>query len=87
MQYVGEALGYACIALIRSFGPASLAGNSFATFWTVTAGFLLNPISFPIYLRYIGTPDCGVCTTRAALTKLCAETQHTCARACLIVHP
>lgn len=54
MQYVGEALGYSCIALIRSFGPASLAGNSFATFWTVTAGFLLNPISFPIYLRYIG---------------------------------
>jgi hypothetical protein len=43
MQYVGEALGYACIALIRSFGPASLAGNSFATFWTVTAGTRANP--------------------------------------------
>jgi hypothetical protein len=77
MQYVGEALGYACIALIRSFGPASLAGNSFATFWTVTAGFLLNPISFPIYLRYIGTSHCALRgeTQHAQLSGRCAETR------------
>jgi hypothetical protein len=53
-QYVAESLGFLFIALTRTFATASLAANSFVSFWNLCTGYLINPDSFIIYLEIIG---------------------------------
>lgn len=53
-QYVAESLGFLFIALTRTFATASLAANSFVSFWNLCTGYLINPDTFIIYLEIIG---------------------------------
>mmetsp|Transcript_25402 Transcript_25402/g.35618 ORF Transcript_25402/g.35618 Transcript_25402/m.35618 type:complete len:635 (+) Transcript_25402:38-1942(+) len=52
-QYAVETLGFASSCLIRNFAAASLLCNSLLPFWTYSAGFFVNPDTYPPYMTYI----------------------------------
>ncbi|KAJ3095113.1 hypothetical protein HDU97_007254 [Phlyctochytrium planicorne] len=52
MQLVTISLGYFCVSLNRGFATASLIGNSFFTFLSMSSGFFIPLNSIPVYLRW-----------------------------------
>ncbi|EGC39255.1 hypothetical protein DICPUDRAFT_27275, partial [Dictyostelium purpureum] len=53
VQYASASIGMMSTSFIRQFAGASLMANLFMTFWSISAGFLLNPSTFPFYINWI----------------------------------
>ncbi|KAJ3356959.1 hypothetical protein HDU83_009129 [Entophlyctis luteolus] len=51
-QWITMAFAFFCIAFARDFATASLIGNSFFTFLSLSSGFFIPETSIPVYIRW-----------------------------------
>ncbi|KAI8609206.1 P-loop containing nucleoside triphosphate hydrolase protein [Chytriomyces sp. MP71] len=51
-QWVTMAFAFVCVSFARDFATASLIGNSFFTFLSLSSGFFLPETAIPVYVRW-----------------------------------